>query len=177
MPEDHLGGRGQGVARWCVIHTQPHRERRADTHLKNQGFRSFLPLHGKTVRHARQFRTTLAPLFPRYLFVEIVIGRDRWTSIRGTFGVSHLMMDGEVPRAVPRGIVEALLQVSNAAGEVSLGPTLVPGQSVRIATGPFAGLIGKLAALDDNGRVKVLLDVLGKEVAVSAARVGLVPAA
>ncbi len=135
-----------------------------------------MPLHGKTVRHARQFRTKLAPLFPRYLFVEITIGRDRWTSIRGTYGVSHLMMDGDVPRAVPRGVIEALLEVSNDVGVVGLGPTLVPGQLVRIATGPFAGLIGKLSTLDDNGRVKILLDVLGKDVAVSATKVGLVPA-
>jgi transcriptional antiterminator RfaH len=119
----------------------------------------------------------LAPLFPRYLFVEILIGRDRWTSIRGTFGVSHLMMDGEIPRAVPPGVVEVLLDVSNEAGVVGLGPTLRPGQLVRIANGPFAGLVGKLSSLDDNGRVRVLLDVLGKEVAVTAARVGLVPAA
>ena len=177
MSEDYWDSRDRGVARWCVIHTQPHRERRADTHLKHQGFRSFLPLHGRTVRHARQFRTSLAPLFPRYLFVEILIGRDRWTSIRGTYGVSHLMMDGEIPRAVPFGVVEALLQLSNEAGVVSLEPTLLPGQMVRIATGPFAGLVGKLSSLDDNGRVKVLLDVLGKEVAVSAASAGLVAAA
>ena len=49
---------------------------------------------------------------------------------------------------------------------------------MRIVRGPLSGLIGKLAALDENQRVKVLLDILGKDtlVAIDAARVGLVPA-
>lgn len=177
MPENLWADRAYGVARWSVVYTQPHRERRAHAHLQNQGFRSFLPLLRKTVRHARQFRVQLAPLFPRYLFVELMIGRDRWTSIRGTFGVSHLMMDGEQPRAVPAGVVETLLEMSDATGLMTLDASLKPGQPVRITTGPFAGLVGKLASLDDDGRVRVLLDVLGTDVLVSAARVGLVPAA
>src|ERR1043166_6531453 len=108
MPNVSDSGRGGGV-RWCVVHTQPHRELRAGVHLRNQGYRVFLPLHRNTVRHARQFRIALAPLFPRYLFVEILVGRDRWSCIRGTYGVSSLIMDGERPRAVPNGVVESLL--------------------------------------------------------------------
>jgi transcriptional antiterminator RfaH len=178
MSENNFSAdRDHGVARWSVVHTQPHRETRAHAHLQNQGFRSFLPLLRKTIRHARQFHTRLAPLFPRYLFVEIMIGRDRWTSIRGTFGVSHLLMDGDQPRVAPVGVVETLLDMADPSGLVTLDPSLRPGQPVRIGTGPFAGLVGKLAALDDSGRVKVLLDILGKAVLVSATRVSLVPAA
>jgi transcriptional antiterminator RfaH len=136
-----------------------------------------LPLHRNTVRHARQFRVALAPLFPRYLFVEVTIGRDRWSAIRGTFGVSHLIMDGDRPKAVPHGIVEALLAVTDDAGLVYLDATMRPGQKVRITSGPFAGLVGKLAATDGNGRVKVLLDVLGTEVMASGTNLGLVHAA
>ena len=128
------------------------------------------------MRHARQFRTSLQPLFPRYMFAQVTIGRDRWTSIRGTYGVSSLMMDGDVPRAVPPGVVERLLEVADAAGVVNLEPRMQPGQLVRVSSGPFAGLVGTLSKLDDNGRVKVLLDVMGKQVAVTAAHVGLVPA-
>lgn len=176
MPSEDWARRDHGVSRWCVVYTQPHRELRASAHLRNQGFRTFLPLHRKTVRHARQFRTALSPLFPRYMFVSIEVGVDQWSKIRGTFGVSHLMMDGDRPRSVPHGVVESLLDLSDSGGVISLGPAMMPGQMVRVATGPFAGLVGKLSALDDDGRVKILLDVLGAEVLVSAQRVGLVPA-
>lgn len=166
-----------GGPRWYAVYTQPHRESRAVVHLSHQGFRTFLPLCRKTVRHARQFRTKQAPFFPRYLFVELAIGRDRWRSVNGTFGVSHLLMDGDWPRPVPDNVVERLMEVADTNGVISIGPGLQQGQQVRIVTGPFAGSVGELAALDDRGRVRVLLKLMGSVVAVSATRVGVVPAA
>jgi len=162
--------------RWYVAHTQPSCEFRAIIHLEHQGFRYFLPYYSKTVRHARQFRTVKAPLFPRYCFVALDLSRDRWRSINSTVGVSHLIMEGEKPKPVQVGIVEGLMGVADAAGLVSLGPTLRIGENVRLVTGPFAGLVGELLTLDDAGRVRVLLDVLGNRITVRASKVGLVPA-
>lgn len=168
--------RSQG--RWYVAQSQPHREKRADFHLKQQGYSTFLPLHRKTVRHARQFRTVEAPFFPRYLFVRFDVGRDRWRSVNGTFGVSSLIMEGDLPKPVPFGVIEVMLATASQAGLISVTPQLSLGDTVRVVRGPFSGLVGKLAALDDNQRVKVLLDILGKDtlVTINAARVGLVPA-
>jgi transcriptional antiterminator RfaH len=177
MPEISQGGRGRDAVRWCVVQTQAHCELRAAAHLRNQSFKVFLPLHRKTVRHARQFRAVLAPLFPCYLFVAIAIDRDRWTSIKGTVGVVRLLMEGDLPRPVPRGVVEGLGAIADAHGIVRLDSTILPGDTVRITTGAFAGLVGKLASLDANGRVSVLLDVLGKEVVATGTNVGFVPAA
>ena len=161
-----------------MAQAQPHREKRADFHLRQQGFSTFLPLYQKTVRHARQFRTVLAPFFPRYLFVRLDIGRDRWRSVNGTFGVSSLIMEGERPKPVPPGVVESVMATADQAGLISVVPRLSLGDEVRVVRGPFSGLVGKLAALDENQRVKVLLDILGTDtlVAIDAARVGLVPA-
>jgi transcription antitermination factor NusG len=177
MPEDFWAARNYGLSRWFVVHAQPHRELKAHAHLNNQGFHSFLPLHKKTVRHARQFRTTVAPLFPRYLFVELTVGVDSWYRISGTVGVSRLIMEGDRPKAVAPGVVEAIIAATDASGLLSLDVSILPGQSVRIVTGAFNGLVGKLIKLDDNGRVQVLLDLLGSKVIASTTREGLVPAA
>src|SRR5262245_63898672 len=80
-----------GNERWFLVHTQPKAERKAQWHLKAQGFCTYLPQICKTVRHARQLRTVQAPVFPRYLFVILDLGRDRWLSVRSTVGVSHLI--------------------------------------------------------------------------------------
>ena len=39
------------AGRWYVVHTQPHREGRAQSHLVGQGFRIFLPRFSKSVWH------------------------------------------------------------------------------------------------------------------------------
>jgi transcriptional antiterminator RfaH len=163
--------------RWYVVHSQPHREKRAAAHLQFQGFRTFLPLQRKTVRHARQFRVTEAPFFPRYLFVRFSVDHDRWRSIWGTVGVSRLLMEGERPLPVAEKIVCELIDRAEPSGLLALPPSLEPGQKVRLTAGPFAGLVGTLAALDEKQRVRVLLDLMGTEIAVSTPGIGLVPAA
>ena len=175
-----------GNERWFLVHTQPKSEHKAELHLGAQGFRTYLPVFEKTVRHARklktvrharQLRTVRAPLFPRYLFVILDLGRDRWLSVRSTIGVSRLFtsQDGR-PVPVPTGIVESLIERSD--GKLTrLDAGLVAGQQVCILSGPFADFVGTLERLDDAGRVKVLLEMMGTTVPVTLHRSVLSPAA
>jgi len=166
-----------GNERWFLVHTQPKSEQKAKWHLGAQGFRTYLPQIEKTVRHARQLRTVRAPLFPRYLFVILDLERDRWLSVRSTIGVSRLFtrQDGR-PVPVPTGIVESLIERSD--GKLTrLDAGLVAGQQVCILSGPFADFVGTLERLDDAGRVKVLLEMMGTTVPVTLHRSVLAPAA
>jgi transcriptional antiterminator RfaH len=58
-----------------------------------------------------------------------------------------------------------------------LDSNLVQGQSVRILSGPFADSIGELERLDDAGRVRVLLEMMGTAVPIILDRAALSPAA
>jgi len=147
--------------RWYAVQCQPHRERTAAAHLSNQDFRVFLPLREKTRRHARRIETVTVPFFPGYLFVQLDLSRDRWRSVNGTLGVVHLVMQGQRPLPAPEGIVEALKENCDAAGVLLWTADLVPGQAVRVLTGPFADLIGELERMTDTGRLRVLLDIMG----------------
>jgi transcriptional antiterminator RfaH len=98
------------------------------------------------------------------MFVILNLGRDRWRSINGTFGVGSLIMAGETPQPVPFGIVEQLLDYVDDQGFVRFDRNLREGQSVRVTSGPFVNAIGCLERLDANGRVRVLLDIMGGKV-------------
>ena len=163
--------------RWYVVQSRPHKELYAATNLQNQAFRAFIPQISKTIRHARRTKTVLAPLFPRYLFVSLDLARDRWRSVRGTFGVSCLVMDGDRPRPVPRGLVEQLIATTNETDGVDFRERLALGQNVRFLTGPFADKIGRLVSLDDADRVAVLLEILGAEREIAVAPEVLMPIA
>ena len=84
-----------------VVRTQPHRETQATRQLDNQKFRVFVPRILKSRRHARKFETIRAPLFPRYIFIALDLGRDRWRSVNGTLGVDRLLTRGGEPEPVP----------------------------------------------------------------------------
>lgn len=163
--------------RWYVVQTLPRRELGAELQLINQRFRVFLPQFVKTVRHARKLRTVRAPLFTRYMFVLLDPDRHRWRAVNGTFGVSSLLTSNGRPEPVPHGVVEALLAMTDDSGLVRLGDGLQLGQTVRVVAGPFADAIGRLERLDDNGRVRVLLEIMGGTVPVRLDRSSLVAAA
>jgi transcription antitermination factor NusG len=162
--------------RWYVVYSQPHQEFRALTQLVAQGFHTFLPRYRKTVRHARKLMTVNAPFFNRYLFVALDLSCDQWRSVNGTFGVTSLITDGTFPIPVPQGVVESLINISDADGFVNLGDGLRVGERVQVLTGPFANFIGELVRLDGARRAQVLLQLLGGAVPVSIDRGHLVSA-
>jgi transcription antitermination factor NusG len=163
--------------RWFVARVHPHQENRAQFNLHRMGFRSFVPRLRRTVRHARKLRDTLQPLFPGYIFVVIDLSKHRWRSINGTYGVASLIMGADQPRPAPTGVVEALVASCESGGAVRLDDGLEIGQKVRIVSGPFAETLCRLAHLDDRGRVRVLLEIMGMEVAAQLDRNAIAPAA
>ena len=166
-----------GDERWFLAHTLPRSEARARLHLRAQAFRTYFPQILKTVRHARQHRTVRAPLFPRYLFIILDLGRDQWLSIRSTVGISNLFTCDGRPVPVPVGIVETLIERTDQNNVTLLHAELAKGQSVRILRGPFADFVGTLERLDETGRVRVLLDMMGTMIPVTLHRSVLSPAA
>ena len=167
-----------GGPRWFAVHSLPHREAGARQQLENQGFHTFLPRCLKARRHARKLENVLAPIFPRYLFVVLDLDRDRWRSVNGTFGVARLvMMAGDRPQPVPQGVVETLIASTDGRDVLRFdgGDRLAVGQKVRILAGPFAEQIGLLQRLDDNGRVRLLLDIMGGRIAVTLPSTALAP--
>jgi len=165
------------VRRWFVVRTLPQREAAAKAQLSLQDFETFLPSHLKTVRHARRFTTKRAPFFPRYLFVRLNLARERWRAVNGTVGVAGLIMEGEVPKPVPAGVVESLLSLADTSGLLSFTPLMKPGQNVRILTGPFAERVGRVIDADGQDRVQVLLEAMGGTVTVQAPSIALAPVA
>jgi len=161
--------------RWYAVHTLPFAETRAEGQLQRQGFRTFQPKRRKSVRHARKSSMVEAPFFPRYLFIVLDLARHQWRRVNGTFGVSRLVMRGEEPHPVPCGVVEALIAAADPRGVLQLGDKLQLGAPVRLMAGPFAEHLAILDHLDDTGRVRVLLDILGRQVAISTGANNLLP--
>lgn len=163
-------------AGWYVVNTQPRAEGRAKHHLEMQGYRVFCPRCRKTIRHARKTKSGFSPLFPNYLFVHLDLSRDQWRSVNGTRGVVRLLMQDGAPQAVPNGVVDNLQAKTRADGTFDWTSTFEIGGTVRIADGPFAELLGTLEYLDAAGRVRVLLELLGRSVSVGLRSEALLPA-
>lgn len=157
-----------GQPQWYVVQTQANAENKAVAHLARQGFATYLPRYLKRRRHARRVDVVAAPLFPRYLFVEINMAVQRWRSIYSTVGVSRLVCNGEYPAPVPERVVDLLKSRENTSGFIQLDhrPKFKTGDKIRILEGAFYDCLGIYDGMSDRDRVGILLDLLGRKVRV-----------
>ncbi len=156
------------MSRWYVAQTHSRSEFQALAHLRRQGFLTYLPQYLKKRRHARRVDAVRRPLFPGYLFINMDVERIRWRAIRSTVGIRSLICNGELPTAVPEGVVEGIRAHEDEGGLV---PVVEPapfekGETVRISHGAIRGQVGLFDCESDEERVFVLLSLMGRQLRV-----------
>ena len=151
---------------WYAVYTQPHAEPRALEHLLRQGYTAYLPRCRTRVSHARRRQIVLRPLFPRYLFAGINRATMPWRPILSTVGVTDIVRAGDEPTPVPAQIVTAIREREDtgAFDRLDSREMLRLGELVRVTTGAFEDMVGRLVELREQDRIVVLLELLGRAV-------------
>ncbi len=155
---------------WYVANTRVNAENTAAAHLRRQGFSVYLPRYMKLRRHARRRELVPRPLFPRYLFVGLGPENSRWRAINSTIGINHLVcLDGR-PSLLNGAIIDELRHSEDENGMIvgKLKCRFNKGDRVQLIDGALCEQTGLFDSLDDNQRVVVLLDLLGRQVRVRA---------
>lgn len=146
---------------WACAQTESQREHVAERWLKEQRFEVYLP-RIRIERHVRGRRVDdETPLFPGYLFINIV---DRWYSIPSTIGVIDVLRASEGPARVPDRIITDLkARERDGVIELLRRPAFRRGDRVRIVAGPFRDQLAVFAGMKPRERVEVLLQFFGGE--------------
>jgi len=154
------------MSRWYVVRTHARAEDKAAFNLHRQGYEVFLPKHLKQRKHARRIDWVPAPFFPRYLFVKLDAEDARWWSIRSTIGVSSLIVFGSEPATVPNDVISEIEARKDDRGYVKTfdAGALKPGDKVRVVNSPMGDIEGLFASGNDDERVTVLFQFMGREV-------------
>ncbi len=143
------------IVPWFVISTKPRKELWAAENVENQGAETYLPRISKT-----------EVLFPGYLFV---CTDGTWHFLRGTFGVSHVIMVGSAPAKLSHHAIEEIRGLENTEGLIVVPDwvkgrrALCHGEKVEVLAGPFMGSVGLYQGMKPNERAQALLHVLGRE--------------
>ncbi|MBL4807382.1 MAG: transcriptional activator RfaH [Rhodobacteraceae bacterium] len=149
--------------KWFVAGLKPGGFSRARTNLARQGFETFMPV--REVRSLRRGgnKSEAQPLFPGYIFVKFDPDKTQWRSINNTFGVTGLIMSRlNVPQHVPGQFMNALIHKCDAHGQIFPSENITIGHIVRVVDGPFIDLIARVESLPKQGRVALLLELLGR---------------
>jgi transcriptional antiterminator RfaH len=150
---------------WTVAYTQARQEFFAGEQLLQQGYAVYIPKFKKLRRHARKKDWVITSLFPRYIFVGLPTADTTWRAVNGTKGIVHLLVNAEhQPLAVPQATLSAL-QAAEIEGLVPISCLhgLKIGDPVLIAEGSFKDYTAVYEGMDDENRVQILLNFLGRE--------------
>jgi transcriptional antiterminator RfaH len=157
-------GEAYAESSWYVVRSKPHKESWAQLQLQLKRLEVFYPK--LMLPDYAKRRQPIVPLFPGYLFVRLALP-DRYHDVIWAPGVQGFVGSKNGPLPVDDAAVELLRRRAAADGVIQAQPKLRPGQRVEVVDGPFAGLVGIIQQPPDTkGRIKVLMQLLNRAVAV-----------
>ncbi|EFY08739.1 transcription termination/antitermination factor NusG [Erysipelothrix rhusiopathiae ATCC 19414] len=108
----------------------------------------------------------LRNLFPGYLFVEMIMTDEAWYIVRNTPGVTGFIGSsggGAKPFPVSDEEIESILRRMGMSDQ-KLIVNFKEGDTVRILSGPFAGIEGTVDSMNNDSQTAMILTILfGRE--------------
>lgn len=157
--------------RWHVVHTKSREEDRANFHLMDQDFKTYLPKYERSA--GRNGIPRVVPLFPGYLFVWLNPEVCPWYHINNSRGVNYILTDADGrPQAISDDVVTAIKDREIVQGDVAL-ISMDPeawseldaqeGDEVTVTGGPFLGHKAIFKCHLDRDRVSLLMEIMGSK--------------
>ena len=149
--------------RWYAVYTWARHEKAVASQFEQRGLNHFLPLY-LTVRRSNMRTVRLSlPLFPSYVFVQTVAA-DHFRPLQVP-GVVHYVGNHRAS-PIPSDEIEGLRRVLLSGVGVQPHPYLAPGNTVRISSGPLAGLNGVIERTKSGSRFIVSVNMIMRSIAV-----------
>ena len=105
-------------------------------------------------------------IFPGYLFVEMIMTDEAWYVVRNTPGVTGFIGSsggGAKPIPVKGPEIEKILRRIGQSDKV-VEVDFAVGDNVKILSGPFSGMEGKIESMNDATQIATVLIILfGRE--------------
>jgi transcriptional antiterminator RfaH len=150
------------MKQWFVIQTNPKEDHLASLILSQLGIQVYQPFMEKFVFHARKKTLKKYPLFPNYIFVNILPVEEEFHKIRWSRGVRRILIDNYQPVPIEDDFIGGLhLLEDQQSGTIKKPVEFAPGDVVRVKSGPMKDLQGIFEAWgSDEGRVKILIQMV-----------------
>jgi transcriptional antiterminator RfaH len=155
---------------WAAAQVHPNQSHIAIRNLARQGFNAFHPTFEARRRQRNKLVMVQQPLFPGYLFIEI-LPEQRWAAIASTWGINRLLTrqstrsEYHEPCVVPEAFICDLRGCCNYhVADRKPVWRLALGTRVTIRSGPFAGFEGTIASWSGADRCRLIVWLLNREV-------------
>ena len=164
--------------KWYVVNTYSGHEKKVQEKLLMRAssmgmedyiFRVIVPEQTEVEVKDGVSKEKVKKLFPGYVLVEMVMTDEAWFVVRNTPGVTGFIgSSGKGAKPTPLQPYEVDKILNNMGmSRLEVSSDLAEGERVRVISGPFSGMVGKIETIDlPNQVLTVLLDLFGQETSV-----------
>lgn len=151
-------------SRWFALHTMSHCEAKVAGYIQSFGIEVFYPDYPSRREWHDRVKILRRSLFPGYCFARFQqkLPAPAW-SAPGLIQVVSFA-DGPVP--IPDEEIASVRKIVDCGLSICGCPMLNVGQRVRMRSGPFEGVEGRLEKIKTQFRLVVSMELLGRSVAV-----------
>ncbi len=161
---------------WYVVNTYSGHENKVKEKLEMRAssmgmedyiFRVVVPSQKEVSINKKGEETTKdIKMFPGYILVEMIMTDEAWFVVRNTPGVTGFIGSsgkGAKPFPLTKSEVDKILG-SMGMSRIDVVNEINPGDSVKVISGAFANMYGKVKLVDMvNQKIEVALDLFGQE--------------
>ncbi len=160
---------GEDKPSWFAIQTRPKYEKKVASDLEEKAVAVFLPVYSIKRQWSDRQKVVHPPLFPGYVFVQLVPTIHNRVPILRTNGVTGFVGARGIGTPIPDDEMDALQAV--IAREVAFEPYpyLKIGKRVCIRGGSLDGIEGLLTAINGDQSLVVSVDLIQKSIAIRIA--------
>jgi len=160
---------------WYVVNTYSGHENKVKEKLEMRAstmgmedyiFRVVVPEQKQIEIKNGEQKEKVTKMFPGYILVEMIMTDEAWFIVRNTPGVTGFIGSsgkGAKPFPLTPQEVDNILG-SMGMSRVDIENELSEGDSVKVISGAFANMFGKVKSIDlANQKIEVVLDLFGQE--------------
>lgn len=162
-----------GKTEWFVVHTysgyenkvKANLERRVENmNMKDKIFKVIVPEEEEIEYKEGKKKIVKRKVFPGYVMINMIMGDDSWYVVRNTPGVTGFVGPGSKPIPLEGSEIETILKRASGEGAPRIRVHFAPGQTLRVKSGPFQGMMGLVQdVMTDRGKLRMLLSIFGRE--------------
>ena len=156
-PLEGEGIRGDGQAKWYVVHTYSGHENKVKVNIEkmveNRGMQDVIldiivPTEDRVEIKDGQRKIKTRKMFPGYVIVKMIVTNESWYLVRNTQGVTGFVGHGSDPIPLtPEEVARMGIEKVNIDLDVEVGDT------VRVISGPFESFMGEVLEINKEKQV------------------------
>lgn len=170
-PLEGEGIRGDGQARWYVIHTYSGHENKVKVNIEkmveNRGMQDVIidvvvPTEDVVDIKDGQRKIRTRKIFPGYVIIKMIVTNESWYLVRNTQGVTGFVGHGSDP--IPLTDEEVIRM---GIEKVHIDLDVAVGEKIRVINGPFEGFIGTVEDINTDKQIlRAKISMFGRDTTV-----------